>query len=272
MEQRHVTAAGERIPALGLGTYRLHGQECERVVREAVEMGYRHVDTAEFYDNQRAVGRGLEAASVPREQVWLTTKVWRSNLRREDALHSARTSVERLGVDAVDLLLIHWPNDRVPIEETIGAMNDLQSEGLVRHVGVSNFSVDQLREAAAASVTPIVADQVRYNPDTRVDDLLAYCLDEGVLLTAYTPLAKGGIADDGPLAEIGQRHGKTAAQVALRWLLQQEVVSAIPKASSREHLRENLDVFDFELSAAEMRRIFERRGELPGPLADRLGL
>jgi diketogulonate reductase-like aldo/keto reductase len=268
----YVTAGDVRIPALGLGTYQLRGQACTDTVHTALELGYRHVDTAEYYDNQAAIGRALEATDVPREEVFLTTKIWRTNLAYEDALRSARESVAKLGVETVDLLLIHWPSRSVPTKETVRAMNELQAEGLVHHIGVSNFSVAQLEEAVDASETPIVANQVEYHPYEAQQDLLEFCIEEDVILTAYSPLAKGRVADDEVLQRIGERYDKSAAQVALRWLVQQEQVAAIPKASSRDHLRANLDVFDFTLGDDEMERVFELQGGLLARLRSLLGL
>jgi diketogulonate reductase-like aldo/keto reductase len=251
----YVEAGGASIPALGLGTWQNTGDTCTESVRTALEMGYRHVDTAQVYDNERAVGEGLAAADVDREEVFLTTKVWRSNLARRDVLESVRESVEKLGVEAVDLLLIHWPHPRVAIEETLGAMEQLRDEGLVAHLGVSNFTRSQLAEARRVAEAPIVADQVQYHPYVDQSELHDYCVREGVALTAYSPLARGDVLDDEALRAIGDRYDKSAAQVALRYLVQQENVVAIPKATGREHLRENLAVFDFELTDEELARV-----------------
>ena len=264
-------ARGATVPSLGLGTYRLRGPDCTHVVVEALAVGYRHLDTAEMYDNHGPIGEALAAAPVDRDDVFLATKVWRTNLAPTRVIAAVEDALSALGTDYVDLLLVHWPNDRVPIEDTMGAMNRLQREGRVRHVGVSNFSVEQLAAADAASETGVVTNQVRYNPYERRDDLLAYCLDHDVLLTAYSPLARGDVAEDATLEAIGEAHGKTGAQVALRWLLQQEGVVAIPKTGRRDRLRENLDVFDFELSDAEMERIFDLGGDLSPALRDALG-
>lgn len=267
-----VTVADARIPALGLGTARMTGDDCRQAVGTALELGYRHVDTAQMYDNEEAVGDAIAEADVEREDVFLVTKVNTDNLRREDVLRSTRRSLDRLDTDYADLLLIHAPRKYAPISETIGAMNELQDDGAVRHVGVSNFSVDQLREAMDASRTPIVTNQVKYHPYTDQSELLAFCVENDVTLTAYSPLARGDVASDDALAEIGGRHGKTPSQVALRWLLQQEHVIPIPKAASRDHQRENLDVFDFRLSDDEMERIFEQKGGLTHRLRSLLGL
>jgi diketogulonate reductase-like aldo/keto reductase len=268
----YVTVQGESVPAVGLGTYQLRGETCVRTVKTALDLGYRHVDTAEYYRNEAEIGRALRESDVDRAEVFLVTKVWRSNLSREGVLQSTKESLRDLRTDYVDLLLVHWPSRTVPIEETLDAMNRLRREGSVRHVGVSNFSVEQVREAAAASETPIFADQVKYHPMTEQNDLLEYCIDENLLLTAYSPLSKGAVATDETLWEIGDRYGKSPAQVALRWLVQQPQVAAIPKASSPAHLRENLDVFDFELDEAEMEEIFELQGGLLDRIRSRLGL
>jgi len=257
------TVRGVRVPAVGLGTYELQGRAGIRAVERALDLGYRHLDTAELYENETAVGTALGESSVDREDVFLTTKVWKTNLARDDVLASGRRSAEKLGVGTIDMLLIHAPSRSVPIAETIGAMNDLQSEGTVRHVGVSNFSVDQLRTAMAASETPIITNQVEYNPFEDRSALVEFCIEHDVLLTAYSPLAKGRVARDDTLAEIGERYGKTGAQVALRWLVHQPNVVAIPKAAGEDHLRENLDVFDFALTDDEMATVAELGG---GPL------
>jgi diketogulonate reductase-like aldo/keto reductase len=260
------TVHGERVPAIGLGTYQLRGRDGVEAITRALDVGYRHLDTAELYENETIVGRAVGESAVAREDVFLTTKVWKTNLAREDVLASGRRSAEKLGVDTIDLLLIHAPGRSVPISETVEAMNDLQAEGTVRHVGVSNFSVDQLRKAMAASDTPVLTNQVEYHPYEDRSELLEFCIENDVLLTAYSPLAKGRPARDETLAAIGERYGKSAAQVALRWLVQQPSVVAIPKASRKGHLRENLDVFDFSLTDAEMERITE----LGGGTLDRL--
>lgn len=267
-----VTAGPAEIPALGLGTYPLEGQPCTDVVRDALDIGYRHIDTAELYENERAVGRALHRTDVPRDDIFLTTKLWKTNLAYDDALAAGRASTDRLGVETIDLLLIHAPNPSVPIQETIDAMNDLQREGAVSHIGVSNFSLDRLTDARRASETPIVTNQVKYHPFQDRTALRDYCIEHDIALTAYSPLAKGRVADDGTLRDIGTQYGKSPVQVALRWLVQQRQVCAIPKASSSEHLRANIAVFDFSLTDEEMNRIFELQGGLVGKLRAALGL
>ena len=216
-------------------------------------MGYRHLDTAQMYGNEAEVGRGIEDAGVDREEIFLTTKVWPSDFAHDRVIRKTRESLKKLRTEYVDLLLMHWPGDGVPLGETLGAMRELQEEGSVLHVGVSNFSPSLVEEAAEHA--EIFCNQVQYHPYRSQDALLGQAQQMDYLLTAYTPLSRGGVGQDTTLKEIGEAHNKTATQVALRWLLQQDKVSPIPKATSEEHLRENLDVFDFELSDEEMDRI-----------------
>jgi len=248
---------GTSVPALGLGTWQLTGQSCRETVETALGMGYRHIDTAQAYGNERQVGLGMDAAAVDREDVFLTTKLDGSNRDERSVRRSTRESLNKLGTDYLDLLLIHWPNTpwMASLSETLGAMNDLVEEGLVRHIGVSNFSPSLLDRARDISSAPIFTDQVQYHPYWDQRKLLDYCRIHDVLLTAYSPLARGGVLDDPALVQIGNKYGKSPAQGALRWLVQQDGVAAIPKASSREHLEANLAVFDFELTDAEMERI-----------------
>jgi diketogulonate reductase-like aldo/keto reductase len=265
---RTVSPHGVDVPALGFGTARFDDDAaCRRAVEHALDVGYRHVDTAQMYGTERAVGAALQASDVDRSEVFLTTKLDTGNRDREAVLESTRASLTALDTDYLDLLLIHSPSAAVPHAETLRAMHALQEAGLVRHVGVSNFSVDQLADAIAASESPILTNQVEYNPHTDQSELLAACLDADVLLTAYSPLDVGAVADNDTLIAIGDAHGKSPAQVALRWLLQQPLVAAIPKATSDHHVEENAEVFDFELSDREMERIFAGVGGVPAALA-----
>ena len=247
------TIKGEKVPSLGLGTYRLTGETCGRAVARALSIGYRHLDTAQMYGNEAEVGRGIAASGVDRDELFLTTKVWPDDFARERVLQKTRESLGRLGTDRVDLLLMHWPSERVPLGETLGAMRELQEEGSVVHVGVSNFSPSLVEDAAEHA--DVFCNQVEYHPYRDQSPLLAQAAEMDYLLTAYRPLSRGSVEEDATLREIGEAHGKTAAQVALRWLVQQEKVSAIPKATGEDHLKENIDVFDFELSGEEMDRV-----------------
>jgi len=251
----HETAQWVRVPALGLGTSGMTGAACREAVLTAFDLGYRHLDTAQMYDNEAAVGAAIADAELDRDAVFLTTKILPENLAYADLRESFGESLDRLDTDYVDLLLIHAPSDEVPLEESLEAMNELQRDGWVEHIGVSNFDVDQTATAVDLSATPILTNQVKYHPYHPQDELLEYCLEQEILLTAYTPLAQGNVLDDRTLIEIANRHGKTAAQIALRWLVQQAGVITIPQSADPDHLAENIDLFDFELSEAEMAEI-----------------
>jgi 2,5-diketo-D-gluconate reductase B len=241
------------VPALGFGTWQLTGEACREGVRHALELGYRHVDTAQMYANEDQVGQALADSRVPREELFLTTKIPPRNLAPEAVRSSHEESLRKLGTDDVDLLLIHWPSDRVPLGATLEAMRRLQEEGKTRHLGVSNFTPSLVREALEHA--PILANQVEYHPYLGQDALRDLAVRRDLMLTAYSPLAKGRVLNEPVLTAIGQAHGKTSAQVALRWLLQQPNVSTIPRSSNPEHRAANLDVFDFELSDDEMKRV-----------------
>lgn len=249
----HQKIRGEQVPSLGLGTYRLSGEECTRAVERALALGYRHIDTAQMYDNEGEVGKGMQSSAVDREEVFLTTKVWPSDFSYQRVIETTRQSLRRLRTDRVDLLLMHWPSRDVPLEEPLGAMRELQEEGSVNHIGVSNFPPSMVEDAARHA--EIFCNQVEYHPYEVQDELLEQAKEMDYLLTAYRPLSRGEILNDETLQEIGGAYGKTPAQVALRWLIQQEKVAAIPKATSEDHLKSNFDVFDFELSDEEMERV-----------------
>jgi diketogulonate reductase-like aldo/keto reductase len=249
-----VEAHGARIPAIGLGTWELRGRTCTRLVEQAIRLGYRHIDTAQVYENEREVGDGLRAARVRRDEVFVTTKVWTTHFAPYDLERSTKESLTKLRLSEIDLLLLHWPNPHVPLAETLGALANVKKLGMTRHIGVSNFTVALMDEAVAACPEPLVCDQIEYHPfldQTRVKEA---CARNGMALVAYSPVAKGRIKNDETLARIGKAHGKTAAQVCLRWLVQQNV-SAIPRTSRIERLSENIDVFDFELSTEEVEEI-----------------
>jgi 2,5-diketo-D-gluconate reductase B len=253
-----IEANGARIPAIGLGTWELRGRTCARLVEQALKRGYRHIDTAQIYENERDVGDGLRASGVRRDDVFVTTKIWTTHFAPNDLERSTRESLAKMRLSNVDLLLLHWPNPHVPLAETLGALAHVKRLGLSRHIGVSNFTVALIEEATALCPEPLVCDQVEYHPYLDQTRVLDACAHHGMALVAYSPIAKGRIRNDQTLLRIGQAHGKTAAQVCLRWLVQQNV-SAIPRTSKIERLSENMDIFDFELSDAEMRQIFQMR-------------
>lgn len=243
--------SGQRMPLLGLGTWDLRGPQCREVVGWALEMGYRHVDTAWMYKNQREVGEGIRASSLSYDEIFLTSKIWHTHLKKEQVLSQHAENLEQLGFDYVDLLLVHWPSSDMVLGETLDAIAQLQEEGGARAIGVSNFSAELIDEARQVSRVPISVNQFKYNLQDPEETLREHCQKHGLVVTAYTPLARGALTAHQALASAAERHGKTAAQVALKWLVQKEVV-VIPKASSRQHLQENMDLFDWELSDREM--------------------
>lgn len=267
MNQMVLNANGAAIPALGLGTWALAGDDCVLAVKAALEAGYRHIDTAAMYGNEDAVGAGLRASGVPRDEVFVTTKVWHTDLAPADLRRSAEASLTRLGLDRVDLLLIHWPNAAIPLAGTIGALCGAKRAGLARHVGVANFTVALLDEAVALADEPIVANQCEYHPYLNQDRVLAACRRHGVAFVSYCPLGRAQAVQDPAIAGIAKAHGRTAAQIILRWHMQQGV-AAIPKSGDRERIRANLDVFDFTLASDEMARISglaRRNGRMVSP-------
>ena len=245
-----VTAKGFAIPIVGLGTWMLRGRECARLVEQAIRLGYRHIDTAQMYENEREVGEGVRA-SGKRKEVTVTTKIQPSMLAPRDVERSVKESLAQLRVDEIDLLLIHWPNPRVPLSETLGAMAKLKQAGLVRALGVSNFTVALLDEASRVSLEPLVCNQIEMHPFLDQSKVVAACRRLGMAVVAYSPIARGNAPGDAVLGRIAEAHGKTAAQVSLRWLVQQGIV-VIPRTSKVERLEENLALFDFELSELEM--------------------
>jgi 2,5-diketo-D-gluconate reductase B len=248
-----VAVGGVEIPAIGFGTWLVTGDDATEGVRDALEIGYRQIDTARAYENEREVGRGIAESGVPRDEIFLTTKVPHTDATASEVQRDAEQSLERLGVDRLDLLLLHWPNGHVPLEETIEALDKVREDGLTRHIGVSNFPAGLLRQAL--EIAPVACNQVEYHPLLDQTRLLELARDNQVLITAYSPLAHGRVPDDQTLTRIGSSHGKTAGQVALRWLLDQPGVSPIPKASSRARRQENFDVFDFSLTDEENEQI-----------------
>ncbi len=256
-----VEAKGFKIPIVGLGTWALRGRDCARLTEQAIRLGYRHIDTAQMYDNEREVGEGIRASGL-RAEVMVTTKVQPTLLAPQDLERSVKESLARLRLDVIDLLLIHWPNPRVPLAETLGAMAKMKREGYTRQIGVSNFTVALLDDANKISSEPLVCNQVECHPFLNQDKVIAACRKYGMAVVAYSPIARGSAKGDKVLEKVGLAHGKTAAQVCLRWLVQQGIV-VIPRTSKIERLEENFALFDFELSDSEMREIaaLGRRGE-----------
>jgi diketogulonate reductase-like aldo/keto reductase len=251
-----VAVNGAEIPAIGLGTWTLRGDHCSDLVQHALAVGYRHIDTARMYDNEAAVGAGIKASPVPRDDIFLTTKVWWTDLAPPDLERSAEGSLKRLGLDYVDLLLIHWPNAQIPLDGTIKALNRMRERGLTRHIGVANFPTRLLAEAISLSEAPLVANQVEYHPYLDQTKVHAACRAAGLAMVSYCPLYRsGGLLEEPAVLSAASRLGKTPGQIVLRWHVQQEGVVPIPRTTKKERLAENAAIFDFELSDAEMAAI-----------------
>jgi 2,5-diketo-D-gluconate reductase B len=249
-----VEAHGARIPLIGLGTWNLRGSTCARMVEQALRLGYRHVDTAEMYDNEREVGEGVRASGLARDQVFVTTKIWPSHFTAREFERAVKDSLARLQLAQVDLLLLHWPNPQIPLRETLGALCKVKRTGLTRHIGVSNFTVALIDEAVRLAEEPLVCNQVEVHPFIDQSKVIAACRRQGMATVAYSPVARGGVKSDNLLARIAKAHGKSAAQVSLRFLVQRGIV-VIPRTSRVERLSENLAIFDFVLSEEEMATI-----------------
>ena len=252
--QPSVQARGARIPLIGLGTWELRGRTCVGVVEQALRLGYRHIDTAQMYENEREVGEGLRASGIERAAVFVTTKIWPSHFRPRELERAARDSLMRLRLSEVDLLLLHWPNPQVPLADTIGALCKLKRDGVARHIGVSNFTVALIDEALAVSSEPLVCDQVECHVFLDQTKLIDACRRRGMAVVAYSPLARGEFDRNAVLGRIAAAHGKTAAQICLRFLVQQNIV-VIPRTSKPQRLAENAAIFDFSLGDAEMAQI-----------------
>ena len=256
-DQATITVDGNTIPLLGFGTWQLEPADARRMVAEALRIGYRHIDTAWIYKNEAAVGDGIrdaiDAGHVAREDIWLTTKIWVEHFDHAGLLKQADESAASLGFTP-DLLLLHWPKTTPPFAETIGALNEAKDKGFTRNIGLSNFPSAQFREAQDLSKARLITNQVEYHPYLKLTKLLETARELGSSITAWSPLAQGNVADDPTLKEIGDHHGKSAAQVTLRWLIQQDVI-AIPRTTKVHRAQESFDIFDFALTDEDMDRI-----------------
>ena len=248
-----IEVQGTKVPRLGFGTWQIQGSDATEGVRDALEIGYRQIDTARAYENEAEVGEGLAQSGVAREEIFLTTKIFPGEFEPDALKAAAENSLRALRTDYLDLLLLHWPDPSVELERTLGALTELREAGLIRNLGLSNYPAGMLE--TALNHAPVFCDQVEYHPFLGQDRLLGLARERDVLITAYSPLAHGKVPGDPTLTEIGEAHGKSAGQVALRWLLEQDGVSPIPKASSHERRLENFEVFDFSLSDDERERI-----------------
>jgi 2,5-diketo-D-gluconate reductase B len=252
-EDTVLTIQGTEIPRLGYGTWLVTGQDATDGVRDALEVGYRHIDTARAYENEAEVGEGIAASGIDRGDLWLTTKIWLDDYEPARLKRAAEDSLRQLRTEYLDLLLLHWPSADVPVEHSLEAMRELQEEDKIRHLGVSNFPAGML--ARALEIAPLLADQVEYHPFLAQDALLDLAREHDITITAYSPLAHGKVVGHPELTAIGEQYGKSAGQVALRWLLDQPNVTTLPKASSHDRRVENFEIFDFALSDADRERI-----------------
>ena len=249
-----ISAHGAVMPVIGYGTMELPQRPVE-LVAAAIAAGYRAIDTARKYGTEQFVGEGIRASKIARNELFVTTKVTEENAREADFMRSIETSLKTLGLDYVDLLLVHWPQPKVPFKETLGALAKAKRQGMTRHIGVSNFTLAMLDEAVSVCPEPLVTNQVEYHAYLPQDRMLAALKRHGMILTAYCPVARGKLLADPVVAEIAKTHHKTPAQVCLRWLVQQPGVTAVPRALEERHIVENLDIFDFTLSDDEMQRL-----------------
>ena len=254
-------ASKEEMPLLGLGTWQLKGKTCEQAVREALKLGYTHIDTAEFYGNEEEIGKAI--AGEDRSRLFITSKVAPHHLSHKGVLKACDRSLRKLGTDYLDLYLIHWPRRKRHTTEVLSAFKKLHDEGKIRSFGVSNFTINHLKDIKRIMEelgVPISVNQVEYHPGLDQKELLRYCEEQGIALTAYSPIARGKATKSETLGLIGKEHGKSAAQVALRWLVQKGIV-VIPKASSKEHVEQNMAIFDFKLKEEEMASIDAMGGD-----------
>ncbi len=251
-----ISAHGAVMPVVGYGTMLFpEPDRAAALIAHAIDCGYRHIDTARKYGSEQWVGEGIRASGIAREALFVTTKVTEENAREADFARSVDTSLETLGLDYVDLLLIHWPQPRVPLVETLGALARAKRAGLARHIGLSNFTVGLIEEAVAVCPEPLVTNQIEYHAYIRQDKVLAACARHGLIVTCHVPLARGKLLDDPVICEIAAAHGRSSAQIALRWLIQQPQIAVVPRALKLSEIEENIALFDFTLSDEEMGRI-----------------
>ncbi|WP_162054460.1 aldo/keto reductase [Pontibacter pamirensis] len=251
---KDIKIKGATIPALGFGTFQLTGDTAHKLVKAALDTGYRHIDTAQMYGNEAAVGSAIKESGIAREEVFLTTKVLPSNLSRKDFLPSVEESLQKLKTDALDLLLIHWPNSEVPVEEYIGELVKAQEKGYTKHIGVSNHTTALLNKVLATGAN-IITNQVEYHPFLNQNKLYNYMRQHDLTLTAYSPIAHGKVMSNDTLKQIGEKYNKNEVQITLRWLIQQDGVLAIPRSSKENHMQSNFNIFDFELTKEEVQQI-----------------
>lgn len=252
---KFIDLKGQKMPALGFGTYQLYGDQCADSVEYAIECGYTHIDTAQIYENEEFVGEAIKKSGKAREDLFLTTKVWRNNFAADDVERSVDDSLQKLQTEYVDLLLVHWPFPEKPVAWMVEQVMKAREAGKAKAIGVSNFTVAQIEEAMDVSGGTIICDQVEYHPYLSQKPVLECLHANNLVLTAYSPVARGAVFKDKTLRDIGEQYGKNAGQVTLRWHMQQHNVAAIPKSGTKENIKSNFEIFDFELTDADMQAI-----------------
>ncbi|HHY97469.1 MAG TPA: aldo/keto reductase [Firmicutes bacterium] len=241
-----VLKSGDEIPILGLGTWQVTGDECQQAVQKAIELGYVHIDTAAAYGNHKDIALAIKKSGIDRDKLFITSKVWRDSLRYKDVLSAGEQILTELGIEYLNLLLIHWPNKEVPISETLRGLAELKARGMVRNIGVSNFTIRHLTEAMEVAGDLITVNQVEFHPYLYQRELLEFCRENNIVLTAYSPMARGRIFNDQVILDLADKYVRSPSQLVLRWLVEKGIV-VIPKATSEKHLRDNMEIFGWTL-------------------------
>ena len=255
-----VSVNGINIPSIGFGTMLFpQPEKAVELISHAIDAGYRHIDTARKYGSEAWVGEAMSTTSVARKDIWVTTKVTEENAQAEDFARSVEVSLETLRLDYIDLLLIHWPQPAVPLEETLGALIKAKREGLAKNIGISNFTVELVHKAVQLSSEPILTNQIEYHPYINQDKILTVCRHYGISVTCHVPLARGKVLTDPKIIKIARFHNKSPAQITLKWLTQQENIIAVPRGLSKKEIIENISIYDFTLSDEEMEIISSLR-------------
>lgn len=246
--------AGNEMPLLGFGTWRLKGGEATESVKKALDTGYRHIDTADAYENHRDIAAALNESSIDREELFITSKVWRDRLNYEEIKNDAERFLNELDIGYLDLLLIHWPNKNSNLKESLKALKEVQESGLAKAIGVSNFTINHLKDALEYDPELISLNQVEFHPTLYQKELLDFCRENNIALTAYSPLGRGEVFRNEVIQDLADKYGKTPAQLSLRWLVEKDI-AAIPKASSSPHIKENYDVFGWDMPNEAMEKM-----------------
>jgi diketogulonate reductase-like aldo/keto reductase len=252
IEKKYEMKNGCEIPALGLGTWQLTGKECIEIVRQAIDLGYRHIDTAELYENEEQIGQALKG--FDRSKIFITSKASPKNFEKENMVNACRRSLQKLQTDYLDLYLLHWPNDNADLQETLDAVKELEENNMIRAFGLSNFDVDRIKQVISISQIPVSNLQIEYHPFTSRLELPKFCLEQRITITAYSPLARGKVFKNETIKKIAEKHQKSPAQISLKWILQKGHI-VIPKASSKQHLEQNMDLFEWHLDKQDIDEI-----------------